>query len=421
MSLPHGLLLHQQGKLDQAESAYREHLAAEPNDDYAHSRLALCLLEQENRKKEALEEIDIAISLEPEHDYYRAVRSIILSNMNRGKEALEAADVAISLNPDASFNYTAKASALADLMRWADAEVECRQALTLDSDNSFAQNLLANVLRNQGKQVEAEIAVSQLLADDPESAYAHSNAGWDALRRHDHKQAESHFREALRQDPEFEYAREGLLQSFKARSIFYRTYLRYTFFMARFTEGKQWIIIIGLYLAYQIGRRMLKEVSPLAATALVVVWLGFVMWIWLAPGVGNLLVLLDRSARYALKRGEKWQGIFVGGGLFVGLAALAAGFGLHYNSLVVAGFALLCSTVPGSLTFDNPSIKGRFVFGGIFGFVYFAGITSAFFELGNRDMNQISTVTALLATPAIIASVLCTWIGNISALRESRD
>ncbi|NNE93846.1 MAG: tetratricopeptide repeat protein [Verrucomicrobiales bacterium] len=420
MSLAHGLLLHDQGKLDEAEKAYREHLSSEPNDDYAHSRLALCLLEQEGRKKEALKEIDAAIGLEPEHDYYHGVKSIILAQLNKGKQALESADRAIALNPDGSFNHTAKASAFADLMRWSEAETSCRKALSLDSDNGFAKNLLASVLQAQGKSVESEMAVDQLLADDPESSLAHTNAGWAALRRHDYKNAEIHFREALRLDPEYDPARDGLLESFKARSAFYRVYLRYTFFMARFTEGKQWIFIIGIYLIYQFGRHALRQIHPFASGAFICLYLGFVTWVWLAPGIGNFLVMLDRSARFALKKGEKLSGIFVGGGLLLGLGSVIGGLIANSTPPILAGMGLVVSTIPASLTFGNPSKKGRFVFGGVLAFVYLATVGVTLAEIANPtvSMEDMNPMIGLLGLPALIAALLCTWFGNISSLRE---
>lgn len=419
MSLPHGLLLHQQGKLDQAESCYREHLAGEPNDDYAHCRLALCLLEMEGRKKDALDEIDRAIALEPEHDYYHAVRSIILSNLNRGKDAIEAAETSIEQNPEASFNFTAKAGALADLSRWADAETELHKALVLDADNNFAKNLLANVLRNQGKQVDSEIAIEQLLADDPESAYAHTNAGWAALRRGDSQQAEEHFREALRLDPDFEMAREGLLESFKGRSWIYRAYLRYVFFMARFTSGKQWAIIIGAVIIVQVVIRLVGQRMGFLILGL---YLFFASFTWLASSVGNFLVLLDRSARHALKPPEKRQGIAVALFLIAGLATITASFFVIPTSYLFIGLSLLLASVPASLTYNNDSLRGRIVFGCILSLSLLSTIIgAAFLQFSSETFastNPKEDTAILVAVFPFFCFAACTWMGNINALRE---
>lgn len=412
-----GHILRHQGRYEEAESFFKQAIAAEPDSDAAYAELALCQLEQEGRKKDALDNIDRAIRIEPEADYYHALRSLILSRLHRGREALTAADTAVAIDPDSGFNYAVKAQALAEQLRWAEAEEYCRKALAQDSDNSFAANLLASVLRMQGKQVESEFAASRLLADDPEDAFAHFNAGWAALQRHDHRTAEGHFREALRLDADFDAAREGLLESFKARSLFYRAYLRYCFWIQRFTAGTQWAIIIGLYLAYTFGRTILNHIHPLAGVAVVILYLGFGLWVWLAPGIGSFLVLLDRSARHALKSAQAWQGIAVGGGVFLGILLLAGSAITHYPPGMVLGGALFAASLPASLTFGNRSRKGRMLFGAITAFVYLAGlgvtVTEAF-----RHPAEFSGRSGELIFAGIIAAVLCTWIGNVPSLRR---
>lgn len=416
--LSRGNLLLQQGRYEEAEAYYKQAIAAEPDDALPYAELAECLLHQEGRKKEALDVIERSIQLEPEFDFLHARRSLILSRLNRDKQALESADAAIALGPENSLNFAVKAQALAGLQRWGDAEELCRKALALDADNGFATNLLANVLRLQGKQGESQIASEKLLADDPEDPYAHFNAGWTALQRHDHESAEMHFREALRLDPDFKAARQGLLESFKARSLFYRTYLRYCFFMQRFTGGAQWAIIIGFLIAYNFGRRLLSAIHPLAGLALVVAYLGFVLWVLLASGIGNFLVLLDRSARHALKRGEAWQGAFVGGGLFAGILTLAIAAVWNYSPAMVLGGALAIGAVPASLTFGNESKKGRTVFGAIMLFIYLAGLGVFITETIRHPAAAFTSRSGSLITIAIFGAVLCTWLGNVPSLRR---
>ena len=415
--LSRGNLLLQQNRYEEAEVYFKQAIAAEPGNALAYAELATALVEQEGRKKDGLEAIDRAIQLEPEVDFFHARRSLILSRLNRDKEALAAADTAIGLDPDHSLNYAVKGQALAGLQRWADAEEQCRKALSLDADDGFASNLLANVLRLQGKQGESQVAAEKLLADDPEDPYAHFNAGWAALQRHDHQEAEKHFREALRLDPDFDPARAGLLESFKARSFFYRTYLRYGFFMQRFTGGMQWAIIIGILIAYNFGRRLLSAIHPLAGLALVVLYLGFVLWVFLAPGIGNFLVLLDRSARHALKRGEAWQGIFAGGLFFVGLLILAVSAATSYSPAMVLGGALAIGAVPAAMTFGNESRKGRTVFGAIMLFIYAAGLIVFLVEMARHPAAFTGRSNSAIGF-GILAGIACTWLANVPALRQ---
>jgi len=419
--LAHGLLLQDQGRLEEAESCFYEVLAWEPENDFVYSRLALCQLEQPGKKRRALESIDEAIRLRADEGVHHSVKSLILSELRRGKEALASADEAIAIDPGDPLALSARAAACCALDRWAEAEEWSRRALAADGDHSMAANLLAHALRLQGKTEENAATVEALLAADPEDGLAHVNAGWNALQQGDPRRAETHFREALRLDPDSEIAREGLLESFRARSRFYRLYLSYCFFMQRFTAGRQWAILIGVLVAYQGGRLLLERTHPLLAGGLVCLWLGLVMWVWLAPGVGNALVLLDRLARLALWRGEKLQGIAVGGGLVVGAALVGGGLALGFAPAALAGGALIASTVPASLAFANESPAGRRIFGGITAYLYVAAISVLVLEGIRFPAERLHGATVILGLLGLLGAVLCTWLGNVPALRRKRE
>lgn len=407
-------MLRAHGREAEAETILAEMISADPENAAAYCELALCRLNLEGKKRSALDPIDRAISLVPTAHYF-AVKSMVLNALERQNQAIECADKAIGLDPHDPFHFYVKAAALAGQSRWAAAEVECRQALALDPDDNLAKNLLAIVLRMQGKKWETEVAVGQLLQDDPEDAWAHANAGWAALSNSDQGKAEEHFREALRLDPGDEQARSGLLESFKARSPLYRAYLKYIFWIARFEKGTRWAIIIGIYVAFRIGRAVLEAVHPLLAVLLVFAYLIFVFGGWLASGVGNLLVLADRSARYALNRREIMEALFVGGGFFGGLLLVVGGLVSGVLPLVFVGGALAVGAIPWALTFTNDAPAGRWLFGSIGGFVYLAGSWAA----GQYAIyGTISQATQTLMGLAVFAALLCTFIGNIGSLNR---
>lgn len=417
--LAHGILLQDQGRLEEAEACFMGVLAREPENDYVHSRIALCRLSQEGKKKLALQSIDTAIQLKADNGYYHAIRSFILSDLNRGKDSLAAAEKAVSLDPEDAFTLTAKAAAYCSVDRWAEAEKWCREALAVDPDNSMAANILTNVLRLQGKSAENDIAVEKLLAANPEDSYSHINAGWSSLQKRDFRKAESHFREALRLDPESDAAREGLLESFRARSWFYRVYLSYCFFMQKFTGGRQFLFIIGGYVAYRLLRGVLEKINPLLALGVGLLWLGLVLWVWLAPGIGNFLILLDRSARLALRPSEKRQGIAVGGGLLLGILGIGIGIATGYAPAMLVGIGAMASTIPASLTFDNDSKAGRWVFGSITGLAYVATLSLGILEAVRHSEEKLSEITVGFGGVVLLSTFLCTWLGNIRSLRQA--
>lgn len=417
--LARGHLLLHQGRHPEAEACLRQAIAADPDDARAYTELAQCLVEQDGRKRDALATIDRAVALEPDAALIHSQRALILSRLDRDREALEAAERAIALDPETSTHFSVKAQALAGLQRYREAEENARFALAHNADDTFAANLLAHLLRVQGKKAESELAAEKLLADGPEDPYAHGNAGWTALQRGDHRAAEAHFREALRLDADFDLARRGLLESFRARSAFYRLYLRWGFLMQRFTSKAQWGIIIGLLLLYHFGRTLLSAIHPLASVGIVTLYLGFVLWVWLAPGIGNLLILIDRSARLALRSGERWQGIIAGGGLLAGAITLGLSGLFHYPPGYLIGGALVCGAVPAALTFGNDSTRGRRVFGALLGVVYLIGFGVGLAEiLRHPAADGFSSRSEQLIPLGILAAAACTWLGNVPALRE---
>ena len=194
-------------------------------------------------------------------------------------------------------------------------------------------------------------------------------------------------------------------------------YLRYAFFMQRFQRGSQWAIIIGLYLAFRFGRVLIDAIHPLAAMGLTLCYLLFVFWIWIASGVGHFLILLDRSARVALKQTEVLEGVAVGGGLFLGAVSAAVGILTGQVALVCLGASLLIATIPASLCFTNPSFWGRWLFGGMMVFIYLTGVfaLATSWVAPEAPLHQASLGYLKLG---FLGSILCTWLGNVSVLRK---
>lgn len=402
-----GLQLKELGRYADAESAFKEALAQEPNDAFALHQLAGCQWQIAGRQKDALQTINQAISVEPNDSEHHILRAFILCVLDRPKEALASAQTALGLSPNESGAYTAEAQAHLQMENWPAAERAARQALALDADNSGAANQLAQALRLQNKQAENDAHLAGMLARDPDDAFTHANAGWSALNRGEHRAAEVHFREALRIDPDFDYAREGLLNSFRARSPLYRAYLRYCFAMQRLSSGARWAVIIGLYFGVKLARYI-----P-GGFILVALYFLFVLWVWVARPVGNFMLLFDAFAKYALRPLEKIEAAVVGGGLALGVASIIASFVFTSDVALFLGLGCIAVSFPLSLTFTNQSPIGRWLFGAI-------GAAAA-----------LATIAILLAlwlptlpqkgitdffTGACIACLASTWLGNIPAL-----
>lgn len=414
-NITRALQLRQLHRFEEAVALLMEHLAQFPEDAGAHAELAVTRLDMPGERARALESINTAVGLDADHPTFFALKGLILSQLNRDKEALEAAEIAVGLDPDLELGWIAKASALGGRNMWAEAEVAARQALALNPDNEMAANQLAVFLRMQDKVDESRHGVEKRLERDPEDGFAHANAGWAALQRQDQGKAEEHFREALRLDPEMEYARLGLREAYKARSAFYRLYLRWVFFMQKHMQGKQFLIVIGLYVGFRFGHTLLEKVHPLAAVALLAVYLLFAFWSWLASGIGHFLLLKDRLARLSLTGREKLDGLFVGGGFFAGLLLLVLGVTVLPGPWVFLGGALMAGAIPASMVFVNDSKQGRLVFGALALVVYGAGAM-----ITARGMLGLESMPGLL-TVGLLAAVGGTWLGMVPGLRSGAE
>ena len=219
--LSHAQMLRERGRHDQAVAVLLSHLAHSPEDPEAFIELALNRSELAGQLNLALEDARSATGLVPEHPYPLSLQARILVHLDRPKEALNLAESALSLDPEFGHAWVSKCLALIEQSRWKDAEDCARSALRLDADDESASNLLAHVLRMQNRLDESEEESKRRLARNPENAFSFTNAGWAALQRGDVSDAESNFKEALRIDPEMEYARDGLKQSYRARSAFF--------------------------------------------------------------------------------------------------------------------------------------------------------------------------------------------------------
>jgi Tfp pilus assembly protein PilF len=414
------LQLRELHRYEEAVAMLSQHLAQFPEDAEAHAQLAITRMEMPGERRRAIEAIDAAIGLEADNAGYFGIKSLILSQRDRHRDALAAAETAIATDPALELGWIAKADALSGTGKWAEAQEAAETALKLDPDNESAQHQLAMILRMQGNLDEADRGTAQRLERDPEDPMAQTNAGWSALQRRDIKKAEEHFREALRIDPELEYARIGLREAYKARSLFYRLYLRWVFFLQRFSQGQKIVLIVGIYLGFKFGRILLAQVHPVAAAVLVVLYLFLVFGTWMASGIGHFLLLKDRTARLTLSRNEKLDGLFVGGGFLGGIVLLVLGMtGLLPLGVAFLGGALMAGAVPASMVFENESKPGRLVFGAIMAFIYFVGVACLVQGIATGD--PLSGLGGSLIGIGLLAAFGSTWLGMVPALRRGAE
>jgi Tfp pilus assembly protein PilF len=384
-------------------------LAQDPENAFVFFQLALTYSATPDGDAKALESIDGALGVEPNDADYLATKALILVDLDRDKEALKVADEAVALDPD-SYQWYARARALSGLRKWKDAKEACEQALEIDPDYDAALNLKNVLARVQGDLDSADMGTMQQLSRNAENPVALSNAGWTRLQRGERAKAEELFREALRIQPNNEYARSGLVEAFKSRSLFYRLYLKWVFMLQRMEGKSQWVLIIGLYLGYRVGRELLAKVHPLLGVAVVVLYLGLCFGSFLAPGIGSGLLLKDRFARLALSTREKWDGLLVSvlflGGLLIAIVGFVAGL----SFAAYLGSGMLIASVPASLVVRNLAKQGQLLFGGIALFVILGALHSW------HEQPFTGDVISGIGVFALLAAMLSTWLTSSDSL-----
>ncbi len=413
-------LLRECGRHEEAVALLVSHLAHFPEDPGVFIELALNRSEISGQLRQALDDAKTASGLMPGEAFPLALQSRILAQLERPKEALPLAESAIGFDPEFGFAWKSKCLALIGLSRWKEAEDCARTALGLDADDEFASNLLAHSLRMQNRLAESEDESKRRLAQNPEDAFSFANAGWSALQRGDVKGAEGHFKEALRIDPEMEHARDGLKQSYRARSAFFRVFLKWSFFMQRFSANHQFAIIIGLIVGFRILRVLAASVHPLLVIPVALAYYLFVFGSWLSDGIANFLLLRDPVARLSLDRGEKIEGATMGMLLVGGLVGLVAGASMGMSPWIVAGGILMVSALPASMIFTNPSRIGRVVFSLIALAVLLIGAVMVFDVAVHPGRRILDGAAGSLYGIVLLLGLGSTWLAMIPALRKGR-
>jgi tetratricopeptide (TPR) repeat protein len=413
-------MLRQHRRHEEAVAMLHSHLAQFPDDPLAFIELALNRMEIPGAKTLALEDARKSAGLMPDSGFPLALQARILSSLDREKEALPLAESALGMDPEDVYAWNSKTLALCGLRLWKEAEESARQALSLDPDDETASNLLAHVLRLQNKLDESEQESLRRLARDPENAFSFANSGWAALQRQQVKEAEKHFLEALRLDPEMEHAKEGLKETYRARSAFYRLFLRWAFFMQRFNQKNRTFILIALVIGFRLLRTLAAAVHPLLVIPVVLVYYVFLFGTWLSSGLANFLIMKDPIARHSLDRGEKIEGVVIGTLFIGGLLLLIGGVVVGMFPLAVAGATLMITAIPATMVFTNESILGRLVFGACMLAILGLGSFVAFDHAQHPGQPLKGGASGTAIPLAILIAVGTTWLSMVPALRKGK-
>ena len=407
-----GQMFYSRDRHAEAASWFQRALQADPNHAGSYAMLAACWLQDPGKVDAALDAAKRAVALEPEEAQWRSILALTLANAGQdGRKSFIAqglleAHEAVRLEPESASAHAIEARLYMGLAKYAEAEAAARRALALDTDNAMAAEVLSQALRLQHKDEDNSHLIRAQLQKNPESTRTHTSAGWQALMQGRHREANQHFLEALRLDPMNEAARDGLVESYRARSSVYRLYLRFCHAMNRFGDKEQRWILLGGFIAYRVARAQLAAFSPVLTGVLTVAWVILALWSHLARSVGSFFMLFDRFARQSLRTRERWEGGLVGGFLVVAFLFLARALFSHFELDFYAGLALFVAAVPLAAAFANTHYWGRFLY------------TAVACVAGGAALYSAASIGLRVAVPhvgdavlvAVVLGVAITWM-----------
>jgi tetratricopeptide (TPR) repeat protein len=204
-----GVILKNQGRLDQAVAEYQQALALKPDFVEAYNNLGNVLREQ-GKLDQAAARYQQAIALKPDYAEAHNNLGIILWQQDKLDQAVAHYQQALALKPDLAEAHNNLGNALRRQGKFDQALAGFEQAIALRPDYAEAQNNLGNVLLSLGKLDEAAARFEQVLALRPDHAEAHYSLGDTLLQQAKHEEALARFEQALALKPDYPDAIKNL-------------------------------------------------------------------------------------------------------------------------------------------------------------------------------------------------------------------
>jgi tetratricopeptide (TPR) repeat protein len=195
-----GIVLRDQGEMDQAITHYRQAVALRPNYAEAHYNLGR-LLVQKGQLDDAVTHYEKALAINPADAETQNNLGVTLFGSGRVDEAIAHYQEALKIRPDYAEASCNLANALLSKDDLDGAIARYSACLALSPNQAEAQYDLASALLRKGRTDEAITHYKKVLELRPESADAHANLGSAFLAKGRVRDAIAEYRNALRISP----------------------------------------------------------------------------------------------------------------------------------------------------------------------------------------------------------------------------
>jgi tetratricopeptide (TPR) repeat protein len=354
------LLLFEQERFPMAEKLLRDMLREESSQAQAQALLAFTLVRQK-KYDEAQQVAEQAIAIAPDLPFAHFAQADVLYHRDRLKAAEVAISEAIRLDPANESFYSLKAGILADQQRWQEGLIAAETGLALAPEHLGCNNLRSLCLKQLNRLEEAALSIAATIHTHPEDAFGHANQGWLWLERGQPKRARDAFQEALRLQPGLDWARRGMIQALKATNWFYGLFLRYALWMSKLSEGKRWLVVIGLIVSFRLLRIVarLGDWGMAIAIPLIVLYVSFVLFSWVADPLFNVLLRFNAYGRLLLSKDEIKASNWIGGLLLAAMGFVGGALVLKSWPVAIGGGLALGLIIPTAGVFQCEAARPR--------------------------------------------------------------
>ena len=211
-----GIVLADQGRLDEAIDHYLEALRIKPDYADAHNDLGVALAD-EGKLDEAIAHYSEALRIKPDYADAHNNLGVALADQGKPDQAIAQYTDALRISPDSAKAHNNLGAALAGQGKLDEAIAQYSEALSVNPGYAEAHNNWAAVLISQGKLDQAIAQCSEALRINPDYADAQNNWGVALANQGKLDEAIEHFREALRIQPDNAKARTNLSLTLAAR------------------------------------------------------------------------------------------------------------------------------------------------------------------------------------------------------------
>jgi tetratricopeptide (TPR) repeat protein len=194
------LTLRQSRLYHDTKTLYEATLVKNPDCWVVRSLLG-CILTEEKRLPEAMEQFERAIRLNPDYADAHCNLALALDQSNRSLEAVSHCEEALRLKPVYPEAHQNLGIALAHLGRLGEAIEQYKKALEEKPFYHAAENSLGSALVQTGRPGEALEHFKKALILKPDFADAHFNLGYILASWGRYQEAVEHFRQAMALNP----------------------------------------------------------------------------------------------------------------------------------------------------------------------------------------------------------------------------